>query len=100
MRGSACNGRWTAKRGSPRKTPRCRRISCHDGVTLRVIQRSFGPTGRAVSIVGQGTWNIPVRGERAEEAKRALRRGIELGMVHVDTAEMYGDGASERLVGE
>jgi len=65
-----------------------------------VIVRPFGPTGRDVPIVGQGTWNTPARGERAEEAKRALRRGIELGMVHIDTAEMYGDGASERLIGE
>jgi diketogulonate reductase-like aldo/keto reductase len=65
-----------------------------------VIARPFGPTGRNVPIVGQGTWNIPVRGAHADEAKRALRRGIELGMVHIDTAEMYGDGASERLVGE
>ncbi|HEX3550868.1 MAG TPA: aldo/keto reductase [Candidatus Elarobacter sp.] len=65
-----------------------------------MIVRPFGPTGREVPIVGQGTWNMPLRGERADEAKRALRRGIELGMVHVDTAEMYGDGGSERLVGE
>jgi diketogulonate reductase-like aldo/keto reductase len=65
-----------------------------------VIARPFGPTGRIVPIIGQGTWNVPVRGGPAEEAKRALRRGIELGMVHIDTAEMYGDGASERLIGE
>ena len=32
--------------------------------------------------------------------KRALRRGIELDMVHIDTAEMYGDGGAERLLGE
>jgi len=65
-----------------------------------VIARRFGPLDRAVPIVGQGTWNVPLRGARADEAKRALRRGIELGMVHVDTAEMYGDGGAERLVGE
>jgi diketogulonate reductase-like aldo/keto reductase len=65
-----------------------------------VIVRPFGLTGRDVPIIGQGTWNTPLRGERAEEAKRALRRGIELGMVHIDTAEMYGDGGSERLIGE
>jgi diketogulonate reductase-like aldo/keto reductase len=65
-----------------------------------VIVRPFGPTGRDVPVVGQGTWNVPTRGARADDAKRALRRGIELGMVHVDTAEMYGDGAAERLVGE
>ena len=65
-----------------------------------MIARAFGTTGRNVPVVGQGTWNVPTRGARADEAKRALRRGVELGMVHVDTAEMYGDGAAERLVGE
>lgn len=65
-----------------------------------MIVRPFGATGRDVPVIGQGTWNTPLCGERAEEAKRALRRGIELGMVHVDTAEMYGDGGSERLIGE
>jgi len=65
-----------------------------------MIERAFGPTGRTVPVIGQGTWNTPVRGAAADEAKRALRRGVELGMVHIDTAEMYGDGASERLVGE
>jgi diketogulonate reductase-like aldo/keto reductase len=65
-----------------------------------VIVRRFGPLDREVPIVGQGTWNVPVRGAKADEAKRALRRGVELGMVHIDTAEMYGDGASERLIGE
>jgi len=65
-----------------------------------VIVRPFGPTGRDVPIIGQGTWNTPLRGARADEAKRALRRGVELGMVHLDTAEMYGDGGSEKLIGE
>jgi diketogulonate reductase-like aldo/keto reductase len=65
-----------------------------------VIRRPFGRTGREVPIIGQGTWNIPERGAAAEEAKRAIRRGIELGMVHLDTAEMYGDGGAERLLGE
>ena len=65
-----------------------------------MIAHRFGATGREVPVVGQGSWNIPLRGERAEEAKRAIRRGIELGMVHIDTAEMYGDGGSEKLVGD
>ena len=65
-----------------------------------MIARPFGPLDRDVPIVGQGTWNVPLRGDRADEAKRALRRGVELGMVHIDTAEMYGDGGAERLVGE
>ena len=65
-----------------------------------MIARAFGSTGRDVPVVGQGTWNVPTRGAQADEAKRALRRGVELGMVHVDTAEMYGDGAAERLLGD
>lgn len=65
-----------------------------------MIERRFGPLDRTIPIIGQGTWNIPVRGARAEEAVRALRRGVELGMVHIDSAEMYGDGAAEQLTGE
>jgi diketogulonate reductase-like aldo/keto reductase len=42
-----------------------------------------------VTIIGQGTWYID-RGDR-KSAVAALRRGIELGMTHIDTAEMYGD---------
>lgn len=61
-------------------------------------QRSFGNTGRPVAIVGQGTWYIE-RGAR-EGAVAALRRGLDLGMTHIDTAEMYGSGAAERVVGE
>ena len=62
--------------------------------------RTFGPTGREVPVIGQGTWQIPERGSAAEQAKAALRRGIELGMLHIDTAEMYGDGRAEELLGE
>ncbi len=65
-----------------------------------MISRQFGPTGRAVPVVGQGTWNVPLRGAAADEAKRALRRGVELGLVHLDSAEMYGDGGAEQLLGE
>jgi diketogulonate reductase-like aldo/keto reductase len=64
-----------------------------------VIDRPFGPSGVRVPIVGQGTWNVPARGGAADAAKAALRAGIERGMVHIDTAEMYGDGAAEELVG-
>jgi diketogulonate reductase-like aldo/keto reductase len=52
-------------------------------------QKEFGSTGRKVSVVGQGTWYID-RGDR-KSAIAALRRGIDLGMTHIDTAEMYGD---------
>jgi diketogulonate reductase-like aldo/keto reductase len=58
--------------------------------------RQFGSTGRAVSTIGQGTWHID-QGDRAF-AVDALRRGIDLGMTHIDTAEMYGD--AELVVAE
>jgi diketogulonate reductase-like aldo/keto reductase len=64
-----------------------------------MIRHAFGRTPYAVPKIGQGSWNLPLRGAGADEAKRALRRGVELGMTHIDTAEMYGDGGSEELIG-
>lgn len=63
-------------------------------------RKSFGATGIELSAIGQGTWNMPQSGAGRKEAIRALRRGIELGMTHIDTAEMYGAGAVEELLGE
>lgn len=54
--------------------------------------RPFGRGGPRVALIGQGTWPVP--------DAAALRRGIELGMTHIDTAEMYGDGAAERVVAD
>jgi len=51
--------------------------------------RPFGSGGPQVPVIGQGTWYID-RGDR-KRAVAALRRGIDLGMTHIDTAEMYGD---------
>jgi diketogulonate reductase-like aldo/keto reductase len=62
-----------------------------------VETRPFGPTARRVAAIGQGTWEM--EHERAA-AIAALRRGLDAGMTHVDTAEMYGAGAVEELVGE
>ncbi|MBN9005043.1 MAG: aldo/keto reductase [Rhizobiales bacterium] len=59
-------------------------------------QRSFGSKGPETSVIGQGTWYID-RGDRAS-AVAALRRGLDLGMTHIDTAEMYGD--AEPVVAE
>jgi len=58
----------------------------------------FGSTGHKVGVMGQGTWNIEAA--RRAEAVAALQRGIDLGMTHIDTAEMYGSGAAEDIVGE
>lgn len=43
---------------------------------------------------------MPESGSRLQEAKQAIRRGIQLGMTHLDTAEMYGSGRVEELLGE
>jgi diketogulonate reductase-like aldo/keto reductase len=59
-------------------------------------KRSFGITRREVAVIGQGTWHIHAAGRRASAA--ALQRGIELGMTHIDTAELY-EGA-EVIVAE
>ena len=52
-------------------------------------QKKFGQSGPQVPVIGQGTWYID-HGDR-KTAVGALRRGIDLGMTHIDTAEMYGD---------
>jgi diketogulonate reductase-like aldo/keto reductase len=52
-------------------------------------QQPFGKGGPPVSLIGQGTWYLD-RGDR-KRAVAALQRGIEAGMTHIDTAEMYGD---------
>jgi diketogulonate reductase-like aldo/keto reductase len=51
--------------------------------------QKFGTNGPDVSVIGQGTWYLD-RGDR-KSAVAALQRGIDLGMTHIDTAEMYGD---------
>lgn len=58
------------------------------------------PCGERVPALGQGTWNMgDDDGRRADEIA-TLRRGIDLGLTLIDTAEMYGDGRAEQLVGE
>ena len=57
--------------------------------------RTFGPTGHSVSVIGMGTWRMT--GDKAQ-AVAALRTGMDLGVNHIDTAEMYGD--AELIVGE
>ena len=59
-------------------------------------RRRFGRTGREVAVIGQGTWKIAATDRKSTIA--ALQRGFDLGVTHVDTAEMY-EGAEE-LVAE
>ncbi|MBN9468838.1 MAG: aldo/keto reductase [Bosea sp.] len=62
------------------------------------MERAFGQGGKRASVIGQGSWNIELSERKAAVA--ALRRGLDLGLTHIDTAEMYGDGRSEEIVGE
>jgi diketogulonate reductase-like aldo/keto reductase len=61
-------------------------------------RRRFGATKREVVVIGQGTWYRDSDDRAA--AITALRRGLDLGMTHIDTAEMYGSGSVEEMVAE
>lgn len=56
-------------------------------------------SGKTIGPVGQGTWFLGEHAATFQTESTALRAGIEAGMTLIDTAEMYGDGAAERLVG-
>ncbi|QFR97415.1 aldo/keto reductase [Streptomyces tsukubensis] len=58
------------------------------------------PSGVEVPALGQGTWRMGDDPARRSEEITALRRGLDLGLTLIDTAEMYGSGASEEVVGE
>ncbi|MFJ5223765.1 aldo/keto reductase [Streptomyces sp. NPDC088400] len=58
------------------------------------------PSGKKVPALGQGTWRMGDDPARRSEEIATLRRGLDLGMTVIDTAEMYGSGAAEELVGE
>lgn len=65
-----------------------------------VIKKALGWTGEQLAVIGQGTWDLPESGARRKEAMQSLQRGVDLGMTHIDTAEMYGSGRVEEIVGE
>lgn len=65
--------------------------------TIRTIAL---PGGERVPVLGQGTWNMGEVAVRRKEEAASLRLGVELGLTLIDTAEMYGDGATETFLGE
>lgn len=67
---------------------------------MTMPRKAFGSTGVEVPVIGQGTWMIEGSREAERRAIEALRLGLDLGLTHVDTAEMYGDGRAEELVAE
>ena len=60
--------------------------------------RRLGSQSALVPVLGIGTWNMEIDDRRGAIA--AIRRAVEHGMTHVDTAELYGDGEVETIVGE
>ena len=103
---SALKSRWaaqTAARGRVRSGTTLRGgllayAAAPSGVAIflgagTMQHKAFGTSALEFPVIGQGTWDVPESGARlAKKRKRALRRGIELGMTHLDTAEMYGCG--------
>ncbi len=63
-----------------------------------MLKRRFGPTGFDVAVIGEGTWKMEADDRASVVA--ALRRSLDLGVSHIDTAELYGDGEVEARVGE
>src|ERR1700748_3843133 len=58
------------------------------------------PSGRAIPVLGQGTWRMGEDPARRQAEVAALRYGLDLGMNLIDTAEMYGEGGAEEIVAE
>ena len=58
------------------------------------------PDGERIPALGMGTWKMGEQASRLDEEVAALRRGVDLGMLLVDTAEMYAEGGAERVVGQ
>lgn len=65
-----------------------------------MIERKFGWASVKLPVIGQGTWMI--EGDYATErrAVQTLRIGLDLGLTHIDTAELYGEGRVEKLVAQ
>ena len=84
----------TRPSGAPcwRNSTQRRPITCMKRVAL--------PSGETVPALGQGTWYFGEDPARRQEEIASIRRGIDLGLTLIDTAEMYGEGRSEQLVGE
>lgn len=63
-------------------------------------KRKFEWTDVEVPVIGQGTWMIEGAGQDRRQAIKALGLGLDLGLTHIDTAEMYGSGKAEEIVAE
>jgi diketogulonate reductase-like aldo/keto reductase len=64
------------------------------------MKRLLLPSGSEMPVLGQGTWNMGEDPDARRDEVVALRLGLDLGMTLIDTAEMYGEGGAEEVVGE
>ena len=69
-------------------------------MTTTEVRTLLLPSGRRIPILGQGTWGMGESRSQRDDEIAALRLGLDLGMSLIDTAEMYGDGGAEEVVGE
>jgi diketogulonate reductase-like aldo/keto reductase len=69
-------------------------------MTTATLRSVTLPSGEVIPALGQGTWHLGEDLHRRQQEIKALRLGIDLGMTVIDTAEMYGNGAAEELIGE
>ena len=67
---------------------------------MPAIPTTLLPDGTAIPVFGMGTWHMGESRGRFDAEVTALRRGLELGIGLIDTAEMYGSGGAEQVVGE
>jgi diketogulonate reductase-like aldo/keto reductase len=65
-----------------------------------MITRPLGRGGPPVPVIGQGTWRMGENPRARDREVAALRLGLDLGLTHIDTAEMYADGRAEEIVGD
>jgi len=81
----------------PRLYAACSRRPAGEEIEMRSVTL---PDHTEVSALGQGSWRMGEDARLRKQEIAALRTGIDLGMTLIDTAEMYGDGATETLLGE
>src|ERR1700730_17369395 len=93
------DGRAPAASGQPviRRSTHCRRGGGFIASPMRTISL---PSGDQIPVLGQGTWGLGESRARGSSEIAALRRGLDIGMNLIDTAEMYANGDAEILVGE
>ena len=78
----------------------CRSSSDQGGLMPSPMPTITLPSSDVIPVLGQGTWHLAEVAARRDEEILALRRGLDLGMTVIDTAEMYAEGEAEKLVGE